>query len=127
MPTGLEPMNVLIKKVIHPPNAMTGLFESQGQLALADGSAKLLSKDSDLTDIGMVVKSHSIQWWGQCRKFKCTRILHGRKGTDQTEQVLTGLTATLAQANNQENKIYLLFTGSDWCPSSISLNKQVLK
>jgi prepilin-type N-terminal cleavage/methylation domain-containing protein len=108
-----------------PPNAMTGLFESQGQLAMADGSA-LLSRDSDLTDIGMVVKSHIRSSGGVTIGNASARILHGRKGSDQTDEVLTGLTGTLARAKQSGKNVFLLFTGSDWCPSSISLNKQVL-
>ncbi|MFL2905688.1 MAG: thioredoxin fold domain-containing protein, partial [Limisphaerales bacterium] len=48
------------------------------------------------------------------------------KGSDQTDEVLTGLTGTLARAKQSGKNVFLLFTGSDWCPSSISLNKQVL-
>ena len=108
-----------------PPNAMTGLFESQGQLAMSDGSA-LLSRDSDLTDIGMVVKSHIRSSGGVTIGNASARILHGRKGSDQTDDVLTGLTGTLARAKQSGKNVFLLFTGSDWCPSCISLNKQVL-
>ena len=109
-----------------PENAMTGLFESQGQLALADGSAKL-SKDSDLTDIGMVVKAHIQSSGGVSVGNSSTRILHGTGGKKQTKQVLSGLNATLAQAKQENKIVYLLFTGSDWCPSSINLNNKVLQ
>ena len=86
---------------------MTGLFESQGQLALADGSAKL-SKDSDLTDIGMVVK-YIRSGGGVSVGNSSTRILHGTGGKKQTKQVLSGLNATLAQAK-QENKIVFSYS-----------------
>jgi prepilin-type N-terminal cleavage/methylation domain-containing protein len=108
-----------------PENAMTGLFESQGQLAMADGSAKL-SKDSDLTDKGMVVKPHIQSSGGVTVGNASTMILHGR-GEDQTTDVLTGLTGTLARAQEENKIVYLLFTGSDWCPPCISLDKNVLQ
>ena len=107
-----------------PENAMTGLFESQGQLALADGSAKL-SKDSDLTDIGMVVKAHIQSSGGVSVGNSSTRILHGTGGKKQTKQVLSGLNATLAQAKQENKIVYLLFTGSDWCPPCMRLNEEV--
>lgn len=109
-----------------PKNAITGLFESQGQLALADGSAKL-SKDSDLSDIGMVVKAHIHSSGGVSVGNSSTRILHGSGGKTQTQQVLSGLNATLAQAKQENKIVYLLFTGSDWCPSCIGLDNKVLQ
>ena len=108
-----------------PKNAMTGLFESQGQLAMADGSAKL-SQDSDLTDKGMVVKPHIRSSGGVTVGNASTRILHGG-GEDQTDDVLTGLTGTLARAKEAKKIVYLLFTGSDWSPPCISLEKNALQ
>jgi len=109
-----------------PKNAMTGLFESQGQMALADGSAKL-SQDSDLSSKGMVVKPHIQSSGGVTVGNASTRILTGQGGKTQTTQVLTGLNATLAAANQQNRIVYLLFTGSDWCPPCISLEQKVLQ
>jgi prepilin-type N-terminal cleavage/methylation domain-containing protein len=109
-----------------PENAVTGLFESQGQLAMADGSA-ILSKDSDLSDIGMVVKAHIQSSGGVTVGNASTRIIVGGGGKTQTKQILTGLTATLATAIQQNKNVYLLFTGSDWCPPCMSLDTQVLQ
>ena len=109
-----------------PKNAVTGLFESQGQLALADGSAKL-SQDSDLSDIGMVVKAHILSSGGVTVGNASTKILHGEGGNNQTTGVLSGLNATLARAKQENKIVYLLFTGSDWCPPCISLEKVVLQ
>ena len=109
-----------------PKNAVTGLFESQGQMALADGSAKL-SQDSDLSDIGMVVKAHILSSGGVTVGNASTRILHGEGGDDQTTGVLSGLNATLAKAKQENKIVYLLFTGSDWCPPCMSLEKIVFQ
>ena len=109
-----------------PKNAVTGLFESQGQMALADGSAKL-SKDSDLSDIGMVVKGHILSSGGVTIGNASTRILHGEGGNNQTTAVLKGLNATLARAKQENKIVYLLFTGSDWCPPCRILEKVVLQ
>ena len=109
-----------------PKNAMTGLFESQGQMALADGSAKL-SQDSDLSSAGMIVKPHILSRGGVTLGNASTRILTGQGGTIQTKRVLSGLNATLATAVQQNKIIYLLFTGSDWCPPCISLELKVLQ
>ena len=109
-----------------PKNAMTGLFESQGQMALADGSAKL-SQDSDLSSAGMIVKPHILSHGGVTLGNASTRILTGQGGAIQTTRVLSGLNATLAIAAQQNKIIYLLFTGSDWCPPCISLELKVLQ
>ena len=109
-----------------PENAVTGLFESQGQMALADGSAKL-SQDSDLSDIGMVVKAHIQSSGGVTVGNASTRILHGEGGSNQTTEVLSGLNATLAKAKEENKIVYLLFTGSDWCPPCMSLEKIVFR
>ena len=101
-----------------PKNAVTGLFESQGQMALADGSAKL-SQDSDLSSAGMIVKPHILSRGGVTLGNASTRILTGQGGAIQTKRVLSGLNATLATAAQQNKIIYLLFTGSDWCPPCI--------
>ena len=109
-----------------PKNAMTGLFESQGQMALADGSAKL-SQDSDLSSAGMVVKPHIQSRGGVTLGNASTSILTGEGGKTQTTAVLSGLNATLATASQQNKIVYLLFTGSDWCPPCISLELKVLQ
>ncbi len=109
-----------------PKNAVTGLFESQGQMALADGSAKL-SQDSDLSDIGMIVKAHILSSGGVTVGNSSTRILHGEGGDDQTTSVLKGLNATLARAKQENKIVYLLFTGSDWCPPCMSLEKIIFQ
>ena len=109
-----------------PKNAMTGLFESQGQMALADGSAKL-SQDSDLSSAGMIVKPHILSRGGVTLGNASTRILTGQGGAIQTKRVLSGLNATLATATQQNKIVYLLFTGSDWCPPCISLELKVLQ
>ncbi len=109
-----------------PKNAMTGLFESQGQMALADGSAKL-SQDSDLSSAGMIVKPHILSRGGVTLGNASTRILTGQGGAIQTTRVLSGLNATLATATQQNKIVYLLFTGSDWCPPCISLELKVLQ
>ena len=109
-----------------PKNAITGLFESQGQMALADGSAKL-SQDSDLSSAGMVVKPHIQSRGGVTLGNASTRILTGQGGKIQTTRVLSGLNATLATASQQNKIVYLLFTGSDWCPPCMSLEQKVLQ
>lgn len=109
-----------------PKNAVTGLFESQGQMALADGSAKL-SQDSDLSSAGMIVKPHILSHGGVTLGNASTRILTGQGGAIQTKRVLSGLNATLATATQQNKIVYLLFTGSDWCPPCISLELKVLQ
>ncbi len=107
--------------------AMTGLFAGQGQMVLADGSAKL-SNDGDLSSAGMIVRAHIESAGGVTLGHASTRVLHGYgdKGK-QKEKVLRGLTASLARAKEEGKHVYLLFTGSDWCPPCMALEQTVLQ
>ena len=109
-----------------PLTAMTSLFAGQGQMVMADGSAKLCN-DGDLSSAGMVVKPHIESVGGVTLGKASTRVLHGYGKTDQTEKVLRGLTASLARAKEENKNVYLLFTGSDWCPPCMALEKTVLQ
>ena len=106
--------------------AMTGLFAGQGQMVMADGSAKLCN-DGDLSSAGMVVKPHIESVGGVTLGHASTRVLHGYGKTDQTEKILRGLTASLARAKEKGKNVYLLFTGSDWCPPCMALEQTVLQ
>ena len=106
--------------------AMTGLFAGQGQMVMADGSAKLCN-DGDLSSAGMVVKPHIESTGGVTLGRASTRVLHGYGKTDQTKRVLRGLTAALARAKEEKKNVYLLFTGSDWCLPCMTLEQTVLQ
>jgi hypothetical protein len=75
----------------------------------------------------MIVKPHILSRGGVTLGNASTRILTGQGGAIQTKRVLSGLNATLATAVQQNKIIYLLFTGSDWSPSCISLELKVLQ
>ncbi len=57
-------------------HAMTGLNRSQGQLVMADGSAKL-SSDADLGDSGILVKAHVVSSGGTYKGPASTELIHG--------------------------------------------------
>jgi len=108
------------------PHAMTGLFAGQGQMVLADGSTKLCN-DGDLSTAGMLVKPHIESMGGVTLGHASTRVLRGTNKSNQKEKVLRGLTASLARAKEEGKNVYLLFTGSDWCPPCMALEETVLQ
>ena len=117
--------DVVDKDGLSHPNTMAGLLSSQGQLVRADGSTKL-SNDSDLLADGMAVKPHIFSHGGTYIGRGDTQVLTGNNKVDTTATVLTGLAATQSKAKREKKSIYLLFTGSDWCPPCIALDKQIL-
>ena len=75
----------------------------------------------------MVVKGHIQPKSGDNAENANPKGLHGVDGNLQTTRVLSDLASTLAKAKQQNKAVYLLFTGSDWCPPCISLDRQVLQ
>jgi len=113
------------KKKPHP-NIMANLETSQGQIVMADGSTKL-AKDSDLQKNGMVVKPHIESSGGKYIGPGITQVIQCHNGMALTQLAANSLGAKLQIAKKEKRLVYLLFTGSDWQPSCINLEQQVLK
>ena len=108
------------------PNIMSNLESSQGQMVLADGSTKL-AKDSDIGANGMIVKPHIESNGGKYIGPGITQVIACSNGQTLTQLALSGFAAKLHQAKKDEKFVYLLFTGSDWCPPCIQLDQRVLR
>jgi len=110
----------------HHPNTMANLLGSQGQMVMADGSTHL-AKDSDLQANGMIVKPHLESYGGKYLGPGITQVIHGNNGQLLTQMALNSLGGKLQQAKEEKKLVYLLFTGSDWCPPCISLEQKVFQ
>ena len=108
------------------PNTMANLFESQGQMVMADGSTHL-AKDSDLRENGMIVKPHIESNGGKYLGPGITQVIHGNNGQLLTKLALNSLGGKIQKAKEEDKTVYLLFTGSDWCPPCISLKQKVFQ
>jgi len=108
------------------PNTMANLFESQGQMVLADGSTHL-AKDSDLQANGMIVKPHLESNGGKYLGPGITQVIHGNSGQLLADLALNSLGGKLQRAKEEKKLVYLLFTGSDWNVPSMSLEQKVFQ
>jgi prepilin-type N-terminal cleavage/methylation domain-containing protein len=106
------------------PNTMANLFESQGQMVLADGSTHL-AKDSDLQANGMIVKPHLESNGGKYLGPGITQVIQCHNGPLLTQLALNSLGGKLQRAKEEKKLVHLLFTGSDWNVPSMSLNQKV--
>jgi hypothetical protein len=108
------------------PNTMADLFESQGQMVLADGSTHL-AKDSDLQANGMIVKPHLESNGGKYLGPGITQVIHGNNGQLLTRMAHNSLGGKIQRAKEEEKLVYLLFTGSDSNVNCINLEQKVLQ
>ena len=108
------------------PNTMANLFESQGQMVLADGSTHL-AKDSDLQANGMIVKPHLESNGGKYLGPGITQVIQCHNGQLLTRLALNSLGGKLQRAKEEKKLVYLLFTGSDWNVPSMSLEQKVFQ
>jgi type II secretory pathway pseudopilin PulG len=108
------------------PNTMANLFESQGQMVLADGSTHL-AKDSDLQANGMIVKPHIESSGGKYLGPGITQVIHGNNGQLLTQLAHNSLGGKLQRAKKEKKLVYLLFTGSDWNVPSMNLEQKVFQ
>lgn len=107
------------------PNAMANLFESQGQVVLADNSTHM-AQDSDLQANGMLVKPHINSAGGKSIGPGSTQMIVGAQHSTQLTQItLSGLGAKIAQAKEDKKLVYVLFTGSDWCQPCMNMENKV--
>ena len=105
---------------------MANLFESQGQMVMADGSTHL-AKDSDLQANGMIVKPHIESNGGKYLGPGITQVIHGNSGQLLADLALNSLGGKLQRAKKEKKLVFLLFTGSDWNVPSMSLNQKVFQ
>ena len=110
------------------PNTMANLFESQGQMVLADGSTHL-AKDSDLQANGMIVKPHLESNGGKYLGPGITQVIQCHNGGTLTQLALNSLGAKLQRVKEDKDLelVFLLFTGSDWNVPSMSLEQKVFQ
>ena len=108
------------------PNTMANLFESQGQMVLADGSTHL-AKDSDLQANGMIVKPHLESNGGKYLGPGITQVIHGNNGQLLAKLAFDSLGGKLRRAKEEKKLVHLLFTGSDRNVPSMSLNQKVFQ
>ena len=113
------------KKQPHP-NIMSDLETSQGQIVLADGSTKL-AKDSDLGKNGMIIKPHIESHGGKYIGPGITQVIQCSNGGVLTQLAANSLGVKLQIAKKEKQLVYVLFTGSDWCPPCINLEQKILK